>query len=399
MLMTRRQFVSVTATAAAALGAGAARPRAASYDLVVRGGRVIDPSLGIDAVRDVAIAGGRIAAVEPGIDAGDAQVVDAGGRFVVPGLIDVHTHYAREAQGPRTCLEDGVTAWVDAGSAGAEAIAEQGAGARAAPQQGGLPGDIGRQGILPGGDTMDLDLADVGAAREAIALHRDYVVGVKARLSRNVAADDVEVLRRTQAAASAFDLPVMIHMGQTVSPLSTLFALLKPGDVVTHMYAPPPNAIVGDDGRIRPAVLEARRRGVRFDVANGRTGHIRWDTFDRIMQTGFLPDTISTDGNTTSRSVPGVVDLPNVMSKFLDAGMSLSQVVACVTTNASRVFPHLNDRGTLHVGARADLALLELRNGRFDFVDNYENVREGGQRLFPRGTVLGGEWIPRGGTA
>ena len=210
-----------------------------------------------------------------------------------------------------------------------------------------------------------------------------------------MAADDIEVLRRTQAAASAFDLPVMIHMGQTVSPLSTLFALLKPGDVVTHMYAPPPNAIVGDDGRIRPAVLEARRRGVRFDVANGRTGHIRWDTFDQIMETGFLPDTISTDGNTTSRSVPGVVDLPNVMSKFLDAGMSLSQVVACVTTNASRVFPHLNDRGTLHVGARADLALLELRHGLFDFVDNYENLRTGGQRLFPRGTVLGGEWLPR----
>ena len=224
--------------------------------------------------------------------------------------------------------------------------------ARSAPQQGRVLVNIGRQGILPGGDTMDLDLADVGAAREAIALHRDYVVGVKARLSRNVAADDVEVLRRTQAAASAFDLPVMIHMGQTVSPLSTVFALLKPGDVVTHMYAPPPNAIVGDDGRIRPAVLEARRRGIRFDVANGRTGHIRWDTFDAIMQTGFLPDTISTDGSVTSRGVPGVVDLPNVMSKFLDAGMSLSQVVACVTANASRVFPHLNDRGTLHVGAR-----------------------------------------------
>ena len=397
MLMTRRQFVSVTAnaTAAAALGAAVAHPRAASYDLVVRGGRVIDPSLGIDAIRDVAIAGGRIAAVEPGIDAGDAQVVNAAGRIVVPGLIDVHTHYAREADGPRICLEDGVTAWVDAGSAGADAIADQVAVARAAPQQGRLLVNIGRQGILPGGDTMDLDLADVGAARDAIARNRDYVVGVKARLSRNVAADDVEVLRRTQAAASAFDLPVMIHMGQTVSPLSTLFALLKPGDVVTHMYAPPPNAIVGDDGRIRPAVLEARRRGVRFDVANGRRGHIRWDTFDQIMQTGFLPDTISTDGNTTSRSVPGVVDLPNVMSKFLDAGMSLSQVVACVTTNASRVFPHLNDRGTLHVGARADLALLELRHGLFDFVDNYENVRTGGQRLFPRGTVLGGEWMPR----
>ena len=392
MLMTRRQFVS---SAVAAAGAGATGLRAASYDLVVRGGRVLDPSLGIDGVRDVAISGGRIAAVEPGVEEGAAQVVDARGRFVVPGLIDVHTHYAREAEGSRICLEDGVTAWVDAGSAGAEAISGQVAVARAAPQQGRVLVNIGRSGILPGGDTMDLDLADVGAARDAIARHRNFVVGVKARLSRNVAADDVEVLRRAQQAASTFDLPVMIHMGQTVSPLSTLLALLKPGDVVTHMYAPPPNAIVDDDGRIRPEVLRARRRGIRFDVANGRVGHIRWDTFDQIMRSGFLPDTISTDGNLTSRSVPGVVDLPNVMSKFLDAGMTLTQVVACVTVNASRVFPHLNDRGTLHVGARADLALLELRAGRFDFADNYGNVRTGGQRLFPRGTVLGGEWIPR----
>ena len=393
MLMTRRHFFASAAVAAA--GAGATGLRAASHDLVVRGGRVIDPSLGLDAVRDVAIAGGRIAAVEPGIDAGDAQIVDARGRIVVPGLIDVHTHYARDAEGPRICLEDGVTAWVDSGSAGAEAIAGPVAVARAAPQQGRVLVNIGRSGILPGGDTMDLDLADVGAARDAIARHRDYVVGVKARLSRNVAADDVEVLRRAQQAASPFEVPVMIHMGQTTSPLSTILALLKPGDIVTHMYAPPPNAIVDDDGRIRPEVLAARRRGIHFDVANGRVGHLRWDTFDQIMESGFLPDTISTDGNLTSRSVPGVVDLPQVMSKFLDAGMTLAQVVACVTVNASRVFPHLRHRGTLHVGARADLALLELRVGRFEFVDNYENIRRGGQRLFPRGTVLGGEWFPR----
>ena len=392
MLMTRREFVSA---AAAAIGSRASRLRAASYDLVVAGGRVLEPSLRIDAIRDVAIAGGRIAAVEADIPAGAADVIDARGRFVVPGLLDVHTHYARDAEGTRVCLEDGVTAWVDAGSAGADDIADRVAIARSAPQQGRVLINIGRAGILPGGDTMDLGLADVEAATDAIARHRDFVVGVKARLSRNVAADDVEVLRRTQQVASSFDLPVMIHMGQTVSPLPALLDLLKPGDVVTHMFAPPPNAIVDDNGRILPAVLAARRRGVWFDVANGRTGHVRWDTVDRVLQAGFLPDTISTDGNTTSRTVPGVVDLPNVMSKFLDLGMTLEQVVACATVSASRVFPHLNDRGTLHVGARADLTLLDLRAGRFEFIDNYGNVRTGSQRLFPRGTVLGGAWIPR----
>ena len=393
MQMNRRQFVHAAATAA--IGARATDLLAQSHDVVVKGGRVLDPSLRIDAALDVAIAGGRIAAVEANIPAGAAEVIDARGRFVVPGLIDVHTHYARDLEGPAICLEDGVTAWVDAGSAGADAIDGQVEIARAAPQQGRLLVNIGRAGILPGGDTMDLDLADVDAATDAIARHRDLVVGVKARLTRGVAADDVEVLRRAQAAASAFDLPVMIHMGQTASPLPAILELLKPGDVVTHMLAPPPNAIVDEAGRILPAVLEARRRGVWFDVANGRTGHVRWDIVDQVIEAGFWPDTISTDGSTTSRSVAGVVDLPNVMSKFLNAGMPLDQVVACATVNASRVFPHLNDRGTLNVGARADLALLDLRVGVFEFVDNYENLRTDRQRLFPAGTVLGGQWIPR----
>ena len=393
MVITRRQFVC--AAAGAALGVRPADPAAQAWDLVVRGGRVLDPSQHLNAIRDVAIAGGRIAAVEPSIAANGAPVVNAQGRFVVPGLIDIHTHYARDAEGPRICLEDGVTAWVDAGSAGADAIDDQVAIARSSPQQGRVLINIGRSGILPDGDTMDLNVAAVEAAREAIARNRDIVVGVKARLTEGVAADDVEVLRRTQEVASTFDLPVMIHMGQTASPLATLFEMLKPGDVVTHMLAPPPNAIVDDAGRMDPAVLAARRRGIWFDVANGRTGHLRWDTVDQIMAAGFWPDTISTDGSTTSRTVPGVVDLANVMSKFLNLGMTLDQVVACVTVNASRVFPHLRDRGTLHVGARADIALLELRVGTFEFVDNYENIRTGQQRLYPAGTIHGGEWIPR----
>ena len=178
----------------------------------------------------MAIVGGRIAAVEPGLDAGEARVVNASGRIVVPGLIDVHTHYAREAQGPRICLEDGVTAWVDAGSAGADAIADQVAVARAAPQQGArarehrAAGHSARRrhdGPRPG-------RCRGRPGRPSRAIGTPWS-GVKARLSRNVAADDVEVLRRTQAAASAFDLPVMIHMGQTVSPLSTLFSPAQAG--------------------------------------------------------------------------------------------------------------------------------------------------------------------------
>jgi dihydroorotase len=177
--------------------------------------------------------------------------------------------------------------------------------------------------------------------------------------------------------------------------MSTLIQQLKRGDIVTHMFAPPPNAIIDDDNHIFSEVLAARRRGVWFDVANGRTGHLRWDTFDSILGAGFWPDTLSTDGNSTSRTAPGVIDLPNVMSKFLNFGMTLDQVVARVTVNASRIYPVFNNRGTLNVGAPADVTVLELREDVFEFVDNYGNLRTGRQRLFPSETVLGGERVSR----
>ena len=389
--MNRRQFVYVAASAA--MLARASNVLAAPYDVIVKGGRVIDPSLRINAIRDVAIAGGRIAAVEADIAADAEETIDARGRLVVPGLLDIHTHYARDNEGPTVCLADGVTGWIDAGSQGADQIADSVAVAKSAPQQGRVLINIGRAGILPGGDTMDISRADAGAAKDAIARNRDFIVGVKARLSRDVAADDVEVLGRAQEVATSFNLPVMIHMGQTVSPLPRLLNLLKRGDIVTHMFAPPPNSIIDDNGYILPEVLAARRRGVWFDVANGRRGHLRWDIVDRVLQAGFWPDTFSTDGNTTSRTTAGVIDFPNVMSKFLSFGMTLDQVVARATVNASRVFPLFNDRGTLNVGAPADVAVLELREGAFEFVDNYGNKRTGRQRLFPSGTVLGGKRV------
>src|SRR5437762_324571 len=233
-MISRRQFLSAAAIATLAPRDWTrVQAQGARYDLIIRGGRVIDPSARLDAVRDVAIARGRIAA-------GNAA------------------H------------------------------------------------------------------ADVNTARDAISKNRDVIVGVKARLSRDVAGqNDYEVLRRAKEVASSFGLPVMIHMGQTISPLPRLFDLLKRGDIVTHMFAPPPNSIVDDTGHILTAVLAARRRGVWFDVGNGQTGHMRWDTVGTIMKTGFWPDTFSTDWSTNSRQT-GVIDLPNCMSKLLGYGMTLN---------------------------------------------------------------------------
>src|SRR5215471_1000375 len=395
-MMNRRNFL-YTAVSSAAVFAGAPRVFgvAAKYDLLIKGGRVIDPSLRLDAVYDVGISDGRIAAVEANITAEAVQTVDARGKIVAPGLIDIHTHCARSGEGPAMVLQDGVTGWIDAGSQGADHIADAIAVAKTSPQQGRVLINVGRAGVVSEGDTMDINRADVGALRDAIARNRDFIVGIKARLSRDVAgANDYEVLRRAQEVATAFNLPVMIHMGQTLSPLPRLMTLLKPGDIVTHMFAPPPNSIVDENGHILPEVMSARRRGVWFDVGNGQTGHMRWDTIESIMKAGFWPDSFSTDWTATSPT-SGVVDLPNCMSKLLGYGMSVSEAVACVTRNPSRMFPIFNDRGTLNVGAPADVALLELRSGNFEFLDNYGNKRNGNQRFLPRGTVLAGKWIPR----
>jgi dihydroorotase len=393
-MLTRRRFFC-TAAAGAAIFTRIPNVLAATYDLIVKGGRVIDPSLGIDAIRDVAIAGGRIAAVEADIavDSG-AETIDARGKIVVPGLVDIHSHAARTKDGPPLCLLDGVTGFVDAGSFGADGIDQGAANVKAGPNLGRLLINIARTGVIPGGELMDLSRADVALARGAIARHRDVIVGVKARLSNNVAGTgDLEALRRAQEAAAPFDLPVMIHIGQSFSPMRAILALLKRGDIVTHMYAPAPNGILDDSGRVFPEVLAARRRGIWFDFGNGTTDHFNWDVVERAMKQGFWPDTFSTDWSTMSRTT-GVIDFANVMSKFLMFGMPLDQVIARATVNAARIFNAFNDRGTLNVGAPADVAVLELREGSFEFLDNYKGTRTGRQRLFPVATVLGGKRAP-----
>ena len=389
--MNRRQFVTGTAAGLAGVVSALAAP--AKYDLIIKSGRVVDPARKLNAIRDVVITDGRIVAIDGSISANAGETIDASGKLVVPGLIDIHTHATRTKDGPALCLADGVTGLIDAGSQGADHIEDAIAVAKSAPQQCRVLINIGRAGIIPEGDTMDINRADVAAARDAIGRNREMIAGVKARLSRDVAGpNDFEVLKRAQEVASAFHLPVMIHMGQTVSPLPKLLALLKRGDIVTHMFAPPPNSIIDDNGHILPEVLAARRRGVLFDLGNGRTGHLRWDIAERVLQAGFLPDTFSTDWTPEARTAQ-VIDFPNVMSKFLMLGMPLDQVIACATVHPSRAFPVFRNRGTLKPGAPADVAVLELREGMFEFVDNFGNKRTGRQRLFPNATVLSGKRV------
>jgi dihydroorotase len=280
---------------------------------------------------------------------------------------------------------------VDAGSRGADQIDSVVAFAKQAPNRVRVLINLSRAGVIDEGDLMDLSRADVALARDAIRRHRDIVIGVKARLSRNVVGErDLEAVRRAQEITRPLGLPVMIHIGQGFSTVPQLLGLLKPGDIVTHMYAFPPNTIFDGKGGILPEVLAARKRGIRFDIGNGRIGHFTWETMADGVKAGFLPDTTSSDWTDAGRA-EHVVDFPNVMSKLLLLGVPLMQVVAMSTSNGAATFPAFKGLGTLRVGAPADVTVMELRQGSFEFLDNMNAKRTGTQRLFPHATIFGGK--------
>src|SRR5947207_3096101 len=217
-MINRRQFLGVAAASAAALKFP--RLNAADYDLLIKGGRVMDPSRKFDQVCDVAIRGGKIAAVQPNIAASSAESIDATGKIVVPGLIDIHTHAGREKEDPALCLADGVTSLVDAGSFGSEGIEAIVAVAKAAPTRMRVLINISKKGVIPEGDLMDLANVDVAATREAIERHRGVIVGIKARLSKSVAGGNaLEALERAQSIGRPLHIRIRTHMRHTPPPL------------------------------------------------------------------------------------------------------------------------------------------------------------------------------------
>ena len=390
---TRRQFIH--AAAVVAVAARAPRLLAAKYNLLVKGGRVIDASQKLDGVMDVAIAAGRIAALQPEMSASDAaEVIDARGKVVTAGLVDIHAHLDNPDMPPAHCLSTGVTSVVDGGSRGADNVADLVSVARRAPNRMRILLNLSRTGLVGGGgELLDFAKADAGAATRAIASHADMIIGMKARLSANVAAEhDLEAIRRAHAVLVPLGLPLMVHIGQTRSPLPDILNLLRPGDIVTHVYAPPPHSIFDENGRVLTQVRAARDRGVLFDVGNGRTAHITWEMAERALDQGFLPDTISSDLTAPGRT-DRVFDFPTVLSKFLMLGLSLEQVIARATVNAAKALAPFKEVGTLRVGAPADVAVLTLERGEFAFVDNLNVKRTGPEKLVPFAVVAAGHRV------
>jgi len=360
-----------------------------SRDLLIKGGTVIDPSQNLHAPLDVAVKDGKILQVAPDIPAdGSRSLISAKGRFVTPGLIDVHVHVF-EGVGPtglnadQYCLGRGVTTAVDAGSTGYFSIAgfRQYVIKPLATRIYAMV-DIGARGTLMGlaGNYSNLDWVDPQLTARAAEANKPDVVAIKVRLSREITgSNDLEVLKRALQAAEMCHLPLMVHIGDSYSPLPQILRQLRKGDILTHCYTGRPNGPLDANGKIIPEMLDCRERGVLFDVGDGGP-HLSLDVAEKCLQQNFLPDTIGTDLGGLSINGP-VYDLVTELSKFLTIGLSLDQLIERVTLRPTRMFNFGVELGTLRPGAVADITILDLREGSFAFTDSTGKKCTGKQKL------------------
>jgi dihydroorotase len=384
-------FLSLLASAALAQPA---------YDLLLKGGHLIDPKSGISARRDVAIAGGKIAAVAESIPAERARkVVDVGSLYVVPGLVDIHVHvFAGEGPaytGENSVFPDdhtfrsGVTTVVDAGSSGWRSFPDfkRRTINRSRTRVLSLLNIVGKgMGGAVEQDTSDMDPKKTA---EVALANKEYVVGIK---TAHYAGPDWTAVDRAVEAGKIANMPVMVDFGnfRPERPYQELVLKhLRPGDISTHMYlgAVP---MLDDGGRVLPYLFEARKRGVIFDVGHGGGSFLFRQAVPAIRQ-GFVPDSISTDLHIGSMNA-GMKDMLNVMSKFLNMGVSLDDVIRMSSWNPARQIKR-EELGHLSVGAIADVAVLRLASGDFGFVDVYGARLRGSKKLVAELTLKDGRVV------
>jgi dihydroorotase len=367
---------------------------------VIKGGEVIDPSQNLRGRRDVAIRYARLVALEPDIPGEQATyVLPADGKLVLPGLVDMHVHVFPEASALGLPADELVplsaaTTYVSAGDAGGNNfsgfkhwVIDQSRTRIFAFVH------ISNMGLagFPVGEMFNIDYAGVELAAKTVAENQDVAIGVKVRESENVVGTNgLEPLRRAIRAAemSGTGARVMCHIGGAPGDLSDLLDLLRPGDILTHTYSGAGNNVV-QDGKVLPAALEAKQRGVLFDVGHGG-GSFDYTVAEPAIDQGLIPDTLGSDIHAVSANTPGMPFMPWLMSKFLNMGFSLEDVIERATVNPARVIDRVEKLGTLQIGAPGDVSILELVEEPVTFVDTRNNERQGNRYLKPVTAVVAG---------
>lgn len=376
-----------------------------SYDLLLKGGHVIDPASGRDGVADVAFKDGKVAQVADGISDADAKDVrSAAGFYVVPGLIDLHAHvyvggttYGVEPD--QLGRMSGTTTVVDAGSAGAANIRglidhqQRLTDVRIlAFVNLAFPGIYGDLRAVYIAEASDLHLLNVPHVVRTLKKWPDSVVGIKIRIGRSSTAALGAMPLHLAIAASeqAGNAPVMAHIGADMPPrLEDILDPLRKGDIVTHCYSPKMNKPLTTKGQLRDCMVAGRERGVIMDVGHG-AGSFGFDVCRTMLELGFTPDVISSDVHLYSAAGPAY-DVLVTMSKFLCLGLPLVDVVRAATSSPAAAMKR-SDIGSLKVGAAGDAVLLEIEKGPVVYVDAIGQEMKADKRLVPRGIVLGGKW-------
>ena len=370
------------------------------FDLVLKGGRVIDERNAIDGVFDVGIAGGKIAAVAPSLDPGSAKVRDMRGLIVAPGLIDIHTHVYHKATSLSVdpgfiARRSACTTLIDAGSAGAgnydgfrDYVMAHSPYRILAFLNISFPGIFGFDKGLFIGEATLADMLPVDRCVAKIDANRDRIIGVKVRIGG--AASEPLGMRALELALEAAEqsgLPLMTHIGGPPPSYAEVVSMLRPGDILTHCYRPAPNSALDDKGNILSEIRAARERGVLFDVAHGM-GAFGYESVEGALADGFLPDLISSDVHVVSVEGPGF-DLLHTMSKLLNCGVSLADVIG-MSTSRPALAVRRPELGHLGVGAVADITVLREMETDYVFSDVVGATREGSTILQPIACYLDG---------
>jgi len=374
-------------------------PTTMTFDLVLRGGRVIDPSQSIDRVTDVAFADGRVVAVGDDLAAGARAVEDATGLIVTPGLIDLHTHvyWGGTSLGvdPLALARGGCTTLADTGSAGPgnylgflEHVIRPSPVRILAYLNVSFAGIYGFSKRVMVGESGDLRLMAPLDAVEVAQAHRDTIVGIKVRVGFNASGNSGLVpLEIARQVADRVGMPMMVHIDVPPPTLPEVLARMRQGDILTHAFRPFPNTPATSDGKVHPAVTEARERGIIFDIGHGM-GSFSFGTARVMLDNGFMPDCISSDVHALCIDGPAF-DLATTMSKFVCLGMPLTEVIRAATERPAAALQR-PDLGTFKPGSAGDATLLALEEGRFAYRDSVNAELTGRLRFASRGTVIGG---------